>query len=182
MIGEELTFQCSSVDVAEALMQVRFQSGRFVTLSVRGWSMGHTLGPSRKIAVKPFSRPPRLGDVVLMRTRNGFIAHRIVRKISGGLFYVTKGDNCTASDGEAARDDILGLVIGIDDGGIIRNPWHWRWPLSLFAALLSRCDNPRYLQAAHLFSRLRHLDRRCRQLVQRLKKTCQRIKWRTTHG
>jgi len=96
-----------------------------------------------------FSRPPRLGDVVLLKARNTFIVHRIIAKISRGQSYITKGDNCATADVPVACRDILGLVIGISNGGTIQNPWHWTWPFSIYAALLSRFDNRRGPQAVY---------------------------------
>lgn len=164
MLSDMSTCKCSPAEVAEELIQLYFKCGRYVTLRVQGWSMGYTLGPSREIAVEPFIRPPRLGDVVLLKTRNTFIAHRIIRKIPGAQFYITKGDNCAAADAPVNRNDILGLVIGIEDEGIIRTPWHWTRPFSLIVALLSRFDNKGCPQAALLFSRIRYLSWRCRQM------------------
>ena len=164
MLSNEPTCKFSPAEIAEELLQVYFQSGRYVTLRVQGWSMGYTLGPSREIAVRPLVHRPRLGDVVLLKTRNTFIAHRIILTMPGGRAYITKGDNCAAADAQVSCNDILGLVIGINDGGIIRKPWHWTRPFSVFAALLSRLDNQRCPQAARLFSRIRYLSWRCGQL------------------
>ncbi len=164
MLGNEPTSEFSPAEVAEELLQVFFQSGRYVTLRVRGWSMGYTLGPSREIAVRPLVHRPRLGDVVLLKTRDTFIAHRIILAMPDGRSYITKGDNCAAADAQVSCNDILGLVIGINHGGIIRKPWHWTRPFSIFAALLSRLDNQRCPQAARLFSRIRYLSWRCGQL------------------
>ena len=164
MLENNPTWEASPAEVAGELMKVHFQSGRHVTLNVEGWSMGHTLGPSRQIAVMPVIRPPRLGDVVLLKARNRLIAHRIIRKIPGGQYYITKGDNCTTADTPVAYLDIIGLVMGIKEGGRIRNPWHWTWPFSLFAVLLSRLYNQKFPEAALLLSRIRYLSRRCRQV------------------
>ena len=170
MLSRESTCKPSPAEVAEELLRVRFHSGRCTTLRIQGWSMGYTLGPSREIVVKPIIRAPRLGDVVLLRTRNTFIAHRIIRKNSDGQRYTTKGDNCAREDMPVAHHEILGLVIGIKKGAIIHNPWHWTWPFSLVATLLSRLDNQRCLQTARLFSRIRYLGWRCRQLFDRSRK------------
>lgn len=165
MLGDESTCECSLAEVAEELMRAHFKSGRRVMLLVQGWSMGYTLGPSREIAVMPFARPPRPGDVVLFKASNTFIAHRIIRKVGGGQFYITKGDNCATADAPVVRKDILGHVVGIKDGGVIRNPWHWKPPFCVFAALMSRFENQGCPQTACLFSRIRYLGWRCRKAL-----------------
>ncbi len=162
---DEPTCEYSPAKAAEELMRVYIQSGRHVTLNVQGWSMGYTLGPSREIAVKLLARRPHLGDVVLLKMQSTFIAHRVIRIMPGGRAYITKGDNCAAPDAPVSREDILGLVIGINDGGIIRNPWHWTQPFSLFAALFSRLNNRACPQAARLFSRIQYLSRRCGRML-----------------
>ncbi len=57
-----------------------------------------------------------IGDVVLFFSDVGLVVHRIISKYtanSGGLFYITKGDNATYSDGKIFCKRIIGCVVGV---------------------------------------------------------------------
>lgn len=75
-----------------------------------GRSMLPTIQDGEIVHVKPVAgNMLRIGDIVLLRSRSEFKAHRIIRK--RGECFITRGDAGVDTDGEIRCDQILGRVI-----------------------------------------------------------------------
>lgn len=99
-------------------------AGNPVSLTVASDSMFPLIRTGDRILVAPFpaGEGPRVGDIVLFRTHDGWLVHRIIGGGSGtGAFYLQKGDAGHHSH-EVGRDSIAGRIVRIDreDGSSVR--------------------------------------------------------------
>ena len=128
-------------DTAEATLVTCLRSFPYVRFRVTGDCMAPLLPAGTTVTVVPSDRkPPRIGDIVLVRHSGGLRLHRLiwgppfVRRGS----WRTKGDRARLWDGRAPEDAILGTVIAGESGG---DPGRWRtWHTARSAAsgLVSR--------------------------------------------
>ena len=116
-------------DTAEATLVSCLSSFPYVQFRVTGDCMAPVLPAGTTVTVAPSDRkPPRIGDIVLVRQSGGLRLHRliwgppIVRRGS----WRTKGDRAWLWDGRAPEDTILGTVVaGESDGHSSRGrAWH----------------------------------------------------------
>ncbi len=171
MAENTLTRTDRQASAAETLLSFHIEQGDEVVLQVKGWSMGLVLAPYRDVLVRPLRRPPFFGDVVLLRNDSHFIVHRVIGRVSGGRgLTVTKGDNCRQSDPPVAGTDIVGLVVGIKEPEGLCIPWHWRFPLSCFIALLSHMEARGVRFATHLLQNTLYLSWRAQEKWNRFKR------------
>ncbi len=85
---------------------------------VTSGSMEPTIEKYDLIFINVFSRNFQVGDIVVFKSGDQWICHRIVGLISGG--YITKGDANIATDqfsgkGVVKKEDIVGKVISINN-------------------------------------------------------------------
>jgi signal peptidase I len=90
----------------------------------------------------------RRGDVVLTSTERGLTAHRIVRisERDGSVRVITRGDNALRSDRPFGVEQILGRVVQIDQGTIVRKSAPESATITRFAAVLVRRLRARFQQ------------------------------------
>jgi hypothetical protein len=75
------------------------------SVKLAGGSMAPTLAVGESVLVH--AAEPRLGDVVVIRTREDYLVHRLVAQLPGGR-WVHRGDNPDALPGLCRGADILG--------------------------------------------------------------------------
>lgn len=84
------------------------------TLTGRGKSMRPFIKDGTRIKLRKISpgRPPEIGDVAVIKYRNGLLVHRIIltRGRENDRDYFTKGDRRLVGDGWVPRDRIIGIV------------------------------------------------------------------------
>ncbi len=71
---------------------------------------------SNGIRVVPASENDiQIGDIVTYKEGDSLIVHRVIDKgtDSGGMYFITKGDNNTLSDGKVRFKDIKYITIGV---------------------------------------------------------------------
>lgn len=93
-----------------------FQKGYPLTMPVFGWSMLPFLAEGDKITiVECEGKKLRSGDIAVFKN-DGFIAHRIIRKINNksGLIFITKGDTRLHFDKPIPENAIVGKIVKID--------------------------------------------------------------------
>lgn len=83
---------------ADAVMRIR----------VRGASMEPTLHDGDEVRVHVFPRPPRIGEIVLLRTDNTFVLHRVIAR--GRDWIRTHGDARPGPDAPVPHTAILGIA------------------------------------------------------------------------
>ncbi len=89
--------------------------GMFVSTTV-GSSMEPLLRHRRDtVVVMKRSRPLRRYDVVLYRSRGGYVLHRVIGVSAEG--YVICGDNCVNLEREVVDEDIIGIATEFCRGG-----------------------------------------------------------------
>lgn len=86
-------------------------------------------GGEHRVAVVALEGEPQVGDVLMFRQRyqdgsEKNVVHRLVeiRDEGGECLYITRGDNCLASE-EVRRDEIIGRVAEVHRMVGYR-PWH----------------------------------------------------------
>ena len=104
-------------DVLPLLSETLERGGSF-TFMPHGTSMLPLLreGIDSVRLVSPQTRPPKKGDVILYRRKNGaFVLHRIQRERKNT--FVLCGDNQTALERGVARDSVIGVADAFYRGG-----------------------------------------------------------------
>jgi hypothetical protein len=128
-------------DMAEATLVTCLLSFPYVRFRVTGDCMTPLLPAGTTVTVVPSDRkPPRIGDIVLVRHSGGLRLHRLiwgpplVRRGS----WRTKGDRAWLWDGRAPGDAILGTVIAGESGGDPGRGRAWHTARSVASGVISR--------------------------------------------
>lgn len=84
--------------------------GDEVSVEAAGESMSPTLRRGERVNVQPWRA--RLGEVVLIRGRDGFVLHRMIARLSlGGIGrFIHRGDAPGAQPGLCRCEDVLGVA------------------------------------------------------------------------
>ncbi len=99
-------------------------------LAVTGTSMFPAIRPGDMLEVRGQSMAEiSPGDVVLCKRDEGFLAHRVVKKVSvkEGTVLITRGDALRAPDPPVSPEELLGRVTAILRGGRRLDPRLTRW-------------------------------------------------------
>lgn len=108
--------------VQEALLSELLESFPHVSLTVTGGCMRPALAPGERVRVVSATRlSPRVGDVVLVRHRQGLRLHRLIWRGPGG--WRTKGDASVHADPAVPPEHVLGTAVA--DGRDLRGRWLW---------------------------------------------------------
>jgi len=90
------------------------------TIMVTGGCMVPDLSPGETVRLSPRSvRPPRFGDIVLVRQPNGLRLHRLVWRpvfVKSGPRWRTMADRAVAWDSRVSSDDLIATVIAVEGG------------------------------------------------------------------
>jgi hypothetical protein len=107
-----------SDDRAEALLRDFLGAFEHVLLPVSGACMEPAVPEGSVVRVTSVvRRPPRLGDVVLVRHREGLRLHRLVLGPPlPAVRWRTQADRAVLWDRPLAKDEAIGTVIGIETG------------------------------------------------------------------
>jgi hypothetical protein len=100
-----------TADVRLALARVVVERGRNVKLAIRGVSMLPLLREPMTIDVEALRQPARIGDVLVFRAGDAYVAHRVLRRT--GERYVTGGDAYPEIVEHVDRTDVLGRVAAV---------------------------------------------------------------------
>jgi len=113
-----------------ALVEASLAAGAEARFEADGRSMLPFVRPGDVLRVRRLAdEEPATGDVVAVRGMpgGGLLVHRVVRCRDGRA--LIRGDNTTLANGEWAREDILGIVTGVERNG--RAAWfgagRWGW-------------------------------------------------------
>lgn len=124
---------------ADAVLRDCLAQFAFARLRVTGDCMRPSLMPGDSVRVAaPHQRPPRWGDVVLVRHDAGLRLHRLIwgpPLAAKRSRWLTKGDRAAHWDRWLASDQILGVVIGADGRTWPRRDARWRTVGSLLGGL-----------------------------------------------
>lgn len=87
-----------------------------VTIPIMGTSMMPVIRYGVDLTtIVPLTRPPREGEIVLFRRRDGaLIVHRVYQLLEDKV--QTWGDNLRTPDVPVPREDVLGLVVSVRRG------------------------------------------------------------------
>lgn len=123
-----------------------------IRIKTKGYSMSPTIAPGDIVIVAPAKiHDLKIGDIVVFRTQQSMIAHRLVavNVVNGQNICVAKGDNNRHVDAAFSADAIVGKVIRLERNNkhiMLKNNWlkaffmfrmpflsyqFNRWPLSL---------------------------------------------------
>jgi hypothetical protein len=106
-------------------------------LTVTGDCMRPVLRPGDRVRLESARRrPPRLGDVVLVRQAQGLRLHRLIWK--GRRTWRTKGDRSFHADPRLRPQDVIATVAGVEGGADVRRGWRRATLRSLLAAAAVR--------------------------------------------
>ena len=124
----------------ESVCRERLENGGTVALEVTGASMLPFLAGGRDSVVLTASdRPPKRGDILLYRRRNGrLVLHRVCRTRDGGCYMC--GDAQTALEGPVSPGQVLARAASavrkgrrISEGGLcwsfFKHVWRWARPV-----------------------------------------------------
>jgi phage repressor protein C with HTH and peptisase S24 domain len=100
-----------------ALIDALTGRGAACRTTVRGSSMWPFIRDGDVVTVAPCDRWPRVGQVVAAASDEParLVVHRVVQRRDGR--WLTRGDNLSAADGYASREQILGRVVRVEHGG-----------------------------------------------------------------
>ena len=104
--------------IKEELWCQALVNGHTMRYRALGGSMSPFIKNGSILTIKPGGRA-FIGDVILYRSGNGMIAHRVIRRkdFDEGTFLVTKGDNLRHPDALVTPSDILGKVVRMESNG-----------------------------------------------------------------
>ncbi len=101
------------MNLAHTVLRDALDAKGFAEFTVRGESMYPLLRPGMTIrVVRCAEKDLRVGDIIIFRSRDDLLAHRIVAK-HGSSLWIAKGDNTFISDDPVAFEEILGRVIAV---------------------------------------------------------------------
>lgn len=110
------------IDVVTDLLR----RGHSVRFRARGGSMYPTIREGEAMTVAPVEPAAiRRGDVILYRSGQGVIAHRVAgveRGADGALVFVPRGDASTSLDEPVEKSALLGRVVAVERDGRALNP------------------------------------------------------------
>jgi hypothetical protein len=110
--SEILPFEAPAA-LSDALLRDVLATFRYARMRVTGECMRPTLLPGDvAIVASAERRPPRIGDVVLVRHAEGLRLHRLVLRWRGS--WRTMGDRTTRLDPPVGAGSILGTVAGVE--------------------------------------------------------------------
>jgi len=101
------------LDWAEILIDNDHQ----LQLRMQGYSMFPTLQPGDKGLVQKCSiRDIKIGDIIVFRTNNQFVAHRLIRieQLGGDTLYICRGDQNGFDDKPIRKFEIVGKLISFE--------------------------------------------------------------------
>lgn len=88
------------------------RSGLSVRIPARGASMAPFIRDGDEVLVEPLARPPRRGEVVLVRVAGGAVVlHRVLASRAGGV--VTRGDAQEVPDAPVPAAEVLGRAVAV---------------------------------------------------------------------
>ena len=127
--------------IALALLPLRLQTATEADLPVTGLSMGSLTRNASHVRVQRLAGEPAFGDVILFRTQQQLVAHRVISIRRRDEQILTKGDACPTADPPVAKDTILGKVIGTLVHGQLTIPMRLRAPWCRILAINSRLQH-----------------------------------------
>lgn len=133
----------------EPTLRQLLSAGRTARFCASGDSMYPAIRSGDYVHIVPCGTSElRRGDVVLSATDRGLTAHRVVRisERDGVVQVITRGDNALRSDRPVGAGQILGRVVQIDRGTIVRKSAPESATIIRFAAVLVRRLRARFQQ------------------------------------
>ena len=116
-VTADLPVWSTSPEAAEVLIRDLMQTFRHIHLKVKGTCMSQAMKPGTRVTVSPTQlKPPRIGDVVLVRHPHGLKLHRVFwgpPLAPATSFWRTRGDQSAGWDPWVKTDSILGTVVSI---------------------------------------------------------------------
>lgn len=100
------------------LLRGMHERGVPLRIMVRGSSMHPFIRDRDVLTIAPLdSRDPRAGEVVAFThpVTGRLVIHRVIKETDRG--WLLRGDNCSKSDGEVTKEQIIGRVTRIERGG-----------------------------------------------------------------
>lgn len=100
-----------------------------IRIKTKGYSMSPTIAPGDIVIVAPAKiHDLKIGDIVVFRTQQSMIAHRLVavNVVDGQNICVAKGDNNRHVDAAFSADAIVGKVIRLERNNkhiVLKNNW-----------------------------------------------------------
>ena len=102
------------VGLADAALQDCLVHFPRVHLRVTGGCMAPMLAEGATVCLEPAAlRPPRWGDVVLVRQAAGLRLHRLVWRPSPGGIWRTQADGSPSCDPRVGAGDVLATAVGV---------------------------------------------------------------------
>ncbi len=102
---------------ANALIDDHLRAGSVISFTLATSSMWPEMSPGDRVTVRAARIDRlRLGDILVRRERDSWIAHRLIARTSGGdrALLVTKGDNALTADAPWSAARIIGVVVAVE--------------------------------------------------------------------
>jgi hypothetical protein len=138
-----------------ALARVVIERGRHVKLAIRGVSMLPLLREPMTVDVEALRQPARIGDVLVFRAGDVYVAHRVLRR--SGERYVTSGDAYPEIVEHVDTSEVLGRVAAV---------WSDARPGAV------RIDSPFHRLRGLLYARARPARLAVRRVIGRAQRLC----------
>ncbi|MBI2471535.1 MAG: signal peptidase I [Planctomycetes bacterium] len=133
--------------VIKTMLNVWAQTKERHYVSIAGRSMLPLILDGDSLLITHGCDGMKRGDIVVFRCNGRLVAHRVIRKEidkeSGGVTYITKGDNVFQFDPPVGESEIIGRVLGIRKGEreILFDTAVWRamgWVIAVGTVVISR--------------------------------------------
>jgi len=107
-----------SAELRDEILRGCADSRTSFTIKVTGECMVPNLNPGETVRLAPSAvRPPRLGDIVLIRQSKGLRLHRLIWRplfAKSGSRWRTMADRAITWDPGAALDDLIAAVVAVE--------------------------------------------------------------------
>ena len=117
--------------IADAVLRECLRTFPHLRIRATGTCMRPDLHPGDIVSIaSPSRRPPRWGDIVLVRNRNGLRLHRLVWRwpfASDRFPWLTKADRSVECDPRVSPADLLGTVVRIEGPTLARRTGNTRF-------------------------------------------------------
>ena len=140
-------------DYLEIVLDIWTEGGEKHTCMISGNSMSPLIRQGDYVVVDYGNKDIRIGDVVIFKTPDKILAHRLIHKTNNdeGEVFFLKGDHCKTLDQPITTEKILGKVIEASgsNGHIYFNSFSWRL-LNYFFSFISYASQ-KDLQTGSIF-------------------------------
>jgi len=115
-----MLYNSAELSLLNELTEVLLESENDVGLYVGGSSMYPHLRKGDYVHISKINfELLHPGDIIVFKGKEKYVAHRIIKKVSGldFLYYITKGDSCKRADKAVTKENYFGKIVSFKRNG-----------------------------------------------------------------